>query len=348
MRGGLKRLRDLARLGGVDAPRPLRAAASLIAAIHVPHQLKRPMAVRLTGAGLCTAGLSFIGFGTLGAPTVFGPLTLTANPGDVFLDTVNPPNNTGNEHDPHLPCEDIFVFGNKLATTSGSFTIVGISPTGTGTDVAWTGNWQYDTTAGGVQDIISPGPASSISVTTLIANAKGNGDTPQTNQGFHFKVIVNDNPVKSKTFWVDCSQVTATKTVTTTLTGTNVTKTVTVAGPTTTTTTTTTSTTQTGSAGITATVTTTVAGPGTSVTKTVTHETTVTQPTTKTVTAAAPGSSTSTPSSSTTSTKAGVQGASTSTPATGADLEFGGGIVLLITGATLVAFARRITGHKDD
>ena len=402
----LKRLRDMARLADMRIPRRLRERGVRLGEIRVPHQLKTTTGVRLAGAALSTAGLAFIGFGTLGAATVIGPIALTAS-GDVFVDTVNPPNNNGNEHDPHLPCENIFVFGDKLSTTSGTFTVNGIPPSAkpehqdfpaTGT-APWSGN-----TSGGAALIAT------IPVATLISNANANGDTPQANQGLHFKLYVSDGTsTKTKTFWVDCSaQVTSTQTVTKTVSGPTSTTTTTISGPTTTTTTTAagttttttapgstttttapaTTTTVTNATTVTATVTTTVpvtvtettatvsvgtvtrtvtvpetvtrtvttASNGTA-TRTVTHSTTVAAPTTKTqtktVTTGSPGSSSSSPSSSTStssstsSTRAGVQGASTSTPATGADLEFGGGLVLLVVGSGLVAFARRITGHKD-
>ncbi|MDP9326430.1 MAG: hypothetical protein M3O87_07845, partial [Candidatus Dormibacteraeota bacterium] len=59
--------------------------------------------------------------------------------------------------------------------------------------------WAYDLTAGGSQVI------SVITVSTLIENAVANGDTPNLQQGYHFKLQFSQDPQKHKTFWVECT-----------------------------------------------------------------------------------------------------------------------------------------------
>jgi hypothetical protein len=43
-----------------------------------------------------------------------------------------------------------------------------------------------------------------ISVRDLINHAIGNGDMPQKNQGFHFKLRLSQDPQKHQVFWVNC------------------------------------------------------------------------------------------------------------------------------------------------
>jgi len=158
------------------------------------------------------------------------------NAGDVWLDNAGQPPGPGHEMDPHLACADIILWGSDLADPSGSFTIDGWPPSGSGAgNQAWPGTakspgsamWKYSLGKnGGTQDILTndgfsvagPGgmtPAQpwAIPVKTLIANARANGDMPQPQQGFHFKLQFSQDPQKHKTFWVNC-QVAATSSTT--------------------------------------------------------------------------------------------------------------------------------------
>jgi hypothetical protein len=96
-----------------------------------------------------------------------------------------------------LACADINLWGNGLADGSGSYTIDGWPPSGTG-EQDYAANWTYDTTTGGDQI------TSVISVSQLVAAAVAAGDVPQAQQGFHFKLQLSQDPQKHKTFWVDC------------------------------------------------------------------------------------------------------------------------------------------------
>jgi hypothetical protein len=100
--------------------------------------------------------------------------------------------------DPHLPCDDLTLWGDKMADPSGSYTITGQSPTGHG-DVVWSGTWNYGQTTGGKQII------DSIDVAPLIQHAEANGDRAVNKQGFHFKLQLAQNPQKHKTFWIACA-----------------------------------------------------------------------------------------------------------------------------------------------
>jgi hypothetical protein len=120
-----------------------------------------------------------------------------ANKGDVWLDTVGAPSGPGHEMDPHLPCADINLWGDKLADPNGTYTIGGWSPSGNKAR-AYASNWKYDGSSGGSQVI------DVINVQTLIANAAANGDAPVNKQGYHFKLEFSQDPQKHKTFWVHC------------------------------------------------------------------------------------------------------------------------------------------------
>jgi hypothetical protein len=121
--------------------------------------------------------------------------------------------------DPHLPCSDIILWGDKLADPSGTFTIDGWPPSGSQEQdypPAGTQPWVYDAGAGGSQDLLRSS-ANTVLVTTginsgkwaipvdkLINTAIAHGDTAQPQQGFHFKLQFSQDPQKHKTFWVDC------------------------------------------------------------------------------------------------------------------------------------------------
>src|SRR4051812_25098661 len=120
------------------------------------------------------------------------------NRGDFWVDTVGEPAGPGHEMDPHLPCANINLWGDKMADSGDAYTIDGWSPSGD-KELAYSSHWAYNGASGGdqVMDVIN--------VQTLIANAVANGDAPVNKQGFHFKVALTQDPHKYKTFWVKCS-----------------------------------------------------------------------------------------------------------------------------------------------
>ena len=120
-----------------------------------------------------------------------------SNKGDVWVDTVNVAGGPGHEMDPHLPCANINLWGDKLADPSGTYTIDGWPPSGSGKTAYGPTGWSY--TGPGIKVI------STINVLTLITNAVNNGDVAQPQQGFHFKLQFSQDPQKHKTFWVRCS-----------------------------------------------------------------------------------------------------------------------------------------------
>jgi hypothetical protein len=119
-----------------------------------------------------------------------------SNKGDVWVDNVGQPPGPGHEMDPHLACQDINLWGDKLADSSGSYTIDGWPPSGSH-EVDYSSNWSYNTSQGGDQVV------SVINVQQLIANAAAHGDTPAA-QGYHFKLDFSQDPQKHKTFWINC------------------------------------------------------------------------------------------------------------------------------------------------
>jgi len=143
------------------------------------------------------------------------------NRGDVWVDVAT--SNDGPETDPHIPCgsqsSQIGVSAMDLNSSSGTFVIQGWSPSGSGSgDTDFTGTWTYNTGTGGQQVIAL------VNISTLLANARHNGDVAQAQQGFHFKLDLEDPRTgasmgddKYKTFWVNCP--TSTPTPSPTVTG---------------------------------------------------------------------------------------------------------------------------------
>lgn len=120
-----------------------------------------------------------------------------SNKGDFWVDTIGEAPGPGHEMDPHLPCANINVWGDKMADAGGAYKIYGWAPSGE-QELAYSSQWVYNGAQGGdqVMDVID--------VQTLIANAVANGDAPVNKQGFHFKVALSQDPHKFKTFWVNC------------------------------------------------------------------------------------------------------------------------------------------------
>jgi len=180
----------------------------------------------LRGAGglACAASTMVAVAAFAGAFSTYSPARATAasdsnNKGDVWVDTVG--SNDGPEMDPHLPCADVAVWGMKLNDSSGPFAVQGWEPSGTGaSDIDFSGTWTFDTSSDAMQQIAV------IDVQTLINTAVANGDVAQPQQGFHFKLDLEDprtgNSVgddKYKVFWVNCTGTSSTPTPTATVSG---------------------------------------------------------------------------------------------------------------------------------
>jgi hypothetical protein len=127
----------------------------------------------------------------------------TTNKGDVWLDNVGQPSGPGHEHDPHLACQDINIWGDKLAINHSKYEIDGWSPSGSHERV-YQGFWVYNRHDGGPQIL------DVIDVQKLVDSATAKGDAPVNGQGLHFKLQFAQAPQKHKTFWVDCGTSTPT------------------------------------------------------------------------------------------------------------------------------------------
>ena len=146
-------------------------------------------------AAVCFAVGAGLFFFSVQAPGVSANSHGDDNRGDVWVDNVGQPAGPGHEMDPHLACANINLWGNDLADSSGSYTIDGWQPSGfQETDYAST--WTYNGSGDQVTSVID--------VHTLLANAIASGDTPQAQQGYHFKLQFSQDPQKHKTFWVRC------------------------------------------------------------------------------------------------------------------------------------------------
>src|SRR5229473_2305871 len=134
--------------------------------------------------------------------TTLPALARDANAGDVWIDAAGQPAGPGHEHDPHLPCADLNLWGAKLADTAGTFTIDSWPPSGRQQQVypSATTSATWQSTASRAPQIIAVIPTQ-----TLIANAVAAG-AHATHQGFHFKVQLRQDPQKHKTFWLRCAQ----------------------------------------------------------------------------------------------------------------------------------------------
>lgn len=136
------------------------------------------------------------------ASTTLPTLARDRNAGDVWIDTVGQPAGPGHEHDPHLPCADLNLWGAGLADAAGIFTIDSWPPSGGGQQVypsaASSAGWQ---SSGGR----TPQVVATVSVQALVANAVAAGAQASA-QGFHFKLQFRQDPQKHKTFWLRCPQ----------------------------------------------------------------------------------------------------------------------------------------------
>jgi hypothetical protein len=118
-----------------------------------------------------------------------------SNRGDVWL-TQAGRTSPGHAMEPHLSaCSNIWLWGANMGDSGGSFTLNGWSPTGH-KEVDYSGTWHYP--GGKAAHVIAV-----ISSATLIANARAHGDTAQANQGYHFKLMLSQDPQKHKVFWLE-------------------------------------------------------------------------------------------------------------------------------------------------
>lgn len=341
-------MRRLMQLADLQVPRGLQTVLGLPRRLFA-HRVTSALQVRLAGAALCTAGLAFVGFGTLGAPLAKGGIALTAATCAADTECVHAtqvPTSGDN-----VGCTDISaLLGQALDPTDSYWHFVIPGSQG----FAFNGTNFTATFSGGATETTTFVQGSSGNFMGVVVEADG-GATLQnavvlesgiTGESTEAEGTGAENSAAGGDFQL--SSTCATPATSTTSSGTTTSNTTTAPGSTTLTTTKTT--TAPGST-VTTTSTTTSTTSTTSTTAstqktTVTDSTTVTVPTTTTVTGGTPGSSSSSSSvttSSPTTTSAGVLPATTTTPGTGADIEFGVGLVLLVTGGGFVAFATRMT-----
>lgn len=136
--------------------------------------------IRLTHLGIASALV--IGMGGL----LSNPIAAAPNRGDVWVDVPGNVGDPGHENDPHI-CGAVDLYGNGLEEGSGTFTIYAWPPTGS-KDVAASGTWTYDQTAGDNQVIAGP-----------IDLDPG-----------HYKLTADQTGTKNKVFWVTCAAATPT------------------------------------------------------------------------------------------------------------------------------------------
>jgi hypothetical protein len=151
-------------------------------------------------ARVIAVGTALVGLGLVGLALPSAASAANGgdnNKGDVWVDNVGQPAGPGHEMDPHLKCQDINLWGDKLADSSGSYVIDGWPPSGSKKQ-AYASTWTYNRATGGTQI------TSVINVQQLIANAVAAGDAPVNKQGYHFKLQFSQDPQKHKTFWVKC------------------------------------------------------------------------------------------------------------------------------------------------
>ena len=145
------------------------------------------LGLAMSVSGLCLASTAVVGTAAPGGNN---------NKGDVWVDNVGQISGPGHEQDPHLSCDDINLWGNGLADSSGTFTIDGIPPSGSD-EVVYSATWKYTVPSGNSMIAL-------IKVDDLVDAALANGDAPKNSQGLHFKLDFSQDPQKHKTFWVNC------------------------------------------------------------------------------------------------------------------------------------------------
>src|SRR5438552_2973026 len=88
----------------------------------------------------------------------------------------------------HAECQ-VYGWGNAVAPSSGTYTVDGWPPSGTGKkDQAWPGTAKSPSTQSWSYSGRGSTVVSVIDVDTLLAHAMDNGDTAQAQEGFHFKL----------------------------------------------------------------------------------------------------------------------------------------------------------------
>lgn len=346
MRGARDVLRRLMQLADFHLPRWLAPVVNRLPRRVFAGRVLSALQVRLAGAALFTAGLAFIGFGTLGSPMFKSNIALTASTCAANTECV---------HATQVPtsgdstgCSDIAsLLGTALDPTDSYWHFVipasqGFAFNGTNFTATFSGGSTESTTFvqgsnGSFMGVVVEADGGATLQNAVVTEAGITGETTEAEGTGAENSDAGGDFQLSSTCATPATSTTSSSTTSTPGTTTQTTtRTTTAPGSTVTTTSTTTSTTSTGSTQKT----------------TVTDSTTVTVPTTTTVTGGTPGSSTSSGSSSSsstsspTTTSAGVLPATTTTPGTGADVEFGAGLLLLVAGGGLVAFASRIARRK--
>ncbi len=90
-----------------------------------------------------TSALLVLGLGAAVAAACSGD----GNPADIWLENVGQPAQPGNGMEAHLACQDINLWGTGLTESSGTFTIIGLPPTGSQA-VDYSGTWTYNQNVG--------------------------------------------------------------------------------------------------------------------------------------------------------------------------------------------------------
>ena len=372
MRDLRERLHRLMQLADLHAPHWVQRILNMLPRRTAVRWLGSALHVRLAGAALLTAGLAFMGFGTLSTAVSSGVQLTTAPTTSCAADTeclhvTAPPPISGDD----LGCSSIAMLVGALDPTdsywhfvipdSQGFQFNGSNFTATFKNGATEVVTYVQPKGAGFKGVVVEADGGAQLVTAVVAESGITGETTEAEgTGTENSASGGDFQLSSSCVTPSSSTTTSgtpgtSKSTSSSLSSSKTTSSVTTTLPTTVTVTTTNSNgstvTRTVTAATTVVSTVTVAGEGS--TQTVTNSTTVTVPTTVTVSGGTPGSSGSSSSSatpassnSTSSSSAGVLPATTSTPSTGADIEFGVGLVLLVCGGGMVTFAARIARNK--
>ena len=133
----------------------------------------------LAGLIASTAGIALIAF-------VIAALPAAAAKGDIWTQPAGTPEETGgHSQEVHLPCGSVDIWADQLDSQSGTWILYHLPPPSPTQTYVSQGTYSY---TGEGSEVIATIPASDF--------AKSNGP--------HFKIEVDNDNQKSKTFWVDC------------------------------------------------------------------------------------------------------------------------------------------------
>ncbi len=128
--------------------------------------------------------------------SLFAALPATAAKGDVWTQPAGTPEETaGHSQEVHLPCGPVDIWADELDSTSGSWVLYHLPPPNPAPPGTVIADGTYTYSGSGSQKI-----ATIPMATFHLAN------------GPHFKIEVDNDNSKSKTFWVDCKTTIATAT----------------------------------------------------------------------------------------------------------------------------------------